>query len=213
MLFYRKGRDSTRLIVFFAGWGCDEHQFEYLHDDCDVLIVYDYSAEPFGFAFSAYKTVDVIGYSAGVFMSAVLRDRIPAVRRAVAVNGNPFLFDERFGLSAQKVRSMREITLDNYMDFRRAYICMPDELERYGKMTFSRAFDSYARELDFLEDLYEREKNTLRPTFDKAIFADGEGLFDLAAQREFFGDKLKILPDSKHHVFFKFSSFADIVDF
>ena len=133
--------------------------------------------------------------------------------RRVAVSGNPYLFDDKLGLSAEKVRLMREITMDNYMDFRRAYIVMPDELDRYGKLSFSRAFDSYERELDFLEDRYKKEKDNIRPRFDKAVFASGERLFELAAQRSFFGDKLKIVPDSKHHLFFKFRSFADLIDF
>lgn len=211
MLHYQKGRDSSKLIVFFAGWGCDEGQFGYLRDESDVLMIYDYDGERLDFDFSRYEAVDVLAYSVGVFMASVLGGGIPNARRFVAVNGNPYLFDAKLGLSAEKVRLMRGITLDNYLDFRRAYICMPDEMERYGKLSFSRPFDSYERELDFLESFYAEKKDALRPRFDKALFADGEGLFDLAAQRAYYGDKLKIVPESKHHVFFRFSSFSDLI--
>ena len=33
---------SADLILFFAGWGCDEHQFVNLKDMDDVVILYVY---------------------------------------------------------------------------------------------------------------------------------------------------------------------------
>lgn len=71
------------LIVFFAGWGCDDNQFVNLHDRKNVLILYDYQNLRLDFDFSAYKNIDVLAYSAGVFVAAVLSDKIPGVKRKV----------------------------------------------------------------------------------------------------------------------------------
>ena len=64
--FYDHG--SKDLIVFFSGWGCDDHQFTNLHDVKDVLILYDYQDLNLDFDFSKYAHIDVIAYSAGVFV-------------------------------------------------------------------------------------------------------------------------------------------------
>ena len=34
--------NSSELILFFTGWGCDEYEFEHLKSNKDVLILYNY---------------------------------------------------------------------------------------------------------------------------------------------------------------------------
>ena len=69
---------SSSLIIFFAGWGCDENQFTNLRDREDVLILYDYRDLDLDFDFSPYRQVDVLAYSAGVLP---LRPWLPACPR------------------------------------------------------------------------------------------------------------------------------------
>src|SRR5574344_582814 len=109
--------NASDLIIFFAGWGCDENQFANLQDKKDVLIVYDYQNLDLEFDFSKYRHIDLIAYSAGVFVASVLQGKIPNLRKKVAVCGNPFLFDEKFGLSSKTIKIFNSITLDNYLAF------------------------------------------------------------------------------------------------
>ena len=202
------------LIVFFAGWGCDDNQFVNLHDRKNVLILYDYQDLRLDFDFSAYKNIDVLAYSAGVFVAAVLSDKIPGVKRKVALCGNPYLFDEKLGLSAATVAALKAITLDNYLEFRRKYmVYSEDEYEKYNELQSLRTIESCQSELESLQKMYQQSADTIRPKFDKAIIAENDLLFNPAAQKEFYQEKLRIIPHARHHVFFKFTSFADILDY
>ncbi len=202
------------LIVFFAGWGCDDNQFVNLHDRKNVLILYDYQNLRLDFDFSAYKNIDVLAYSAGVFVASVLSDKIPGVKRKIALCGNPYLFDEKLGLSAATVAALKAITLDNYLEFRRKYmVYSEDEYEKYNELQSLRTIESCQSELESLQKMYQQSADTIRPKFDKAIIAENDLLFNPAAQKEFYQEMLRIIPHARHHVFFKFTSFADILDY
>ncbi|MFI3242411.1 MAG: DUF452 family protein [Alphaproteobacteria bacterium] len=205
--------NSQKLIVFFAGWGCDENQFANLKDNnFNILIFFDYQDLNFNFDFSAYKDVYVVAYSAGGMISCVLEDKIPNIRKRVAVNSNPFLFDEKLGVPADVLKVFQSITMENYMEFRRQYMVFDEaEFELYNKYGSKRSLESCEGEYLSLLKIYNEYKNIIKPNFDKAIFADNDAIFNLSAQKEFFKDKIKIIPSSKHHLFFRFNSFEDML--
>lgn len=213
MRYFFQNNHARDLILFFAGWGCDENQFTNLHDSQDVLIVYDYQDLTLDFDFSAYAHIDVIAYSAGVFVASLLADKIPHLRRKVALCGNPYLFDETLGLSQKIVQVLQNITLENYLDFRRQYMVFSDEeYVRYNQLQSLRTIESCASELTALQKIYNEKKAQINPTFDMAIAAENDRIFNLSAQQNFYQDKLKIIKNARHHIFFKFAGFADILD-
>lgn len=213
MRYFFQNNNSSDLIVFFSGWGCDQNQFVNLHDRKDVLILYDYQDLTLDFDFSKYKNIYVIAYSAGVFIASILADTLPNVRQKTAVCGNPYLFDEILGISAENIKVFKEITLDNYLDFRRKYMVFGDEeYERYNQLESLRTIESCASELDAIQRLYAEHKAHINPVFDIAIAAENDLIFNLSAQREFYKDKLRVIPNAKHHIFFHFDSFEDMLD-
>ena len=109
MQYFFQNHNSSDLIIFFAGWGCDYNQFENLHDQKDVLILYDYQNLELSFDFNIYKNIDIIAYSAGVFVSCLLFDKIPNIRRKIALCGNPYLFDDVLGINEQKLEILKNI--------------------------------------------------------------------------------------------------------
>lgn len=213
MQYFYQNNHSRDLIVFFSGWGCDQNQFANLHDDKDVLILYDYQDLRLDFDFSKYENIYVIAYSAGVFVASILADKLPKVRQKVALCGNPYLFDEKLGISAENVRVFKGITLDNYLDFRRKYMVVSDEeYERYNKLESLRTIESCEAELASLQKLYAERKKDIDPAFDKAVVAENDLIFNLSAQRDFYKDKLQIIKNAKHHIFFRFNRFEDMLD-
>lgn len=213
MKFFFQNNNSSDLIVFFAGWGCDENQFTNLHDNKDVLILYDYHDLELNFDFNKYRDIFVIAYSAGVFIASIMADKIPNVRKKVAVCGNPYLFDKTLGISPQTVQVFREITLDNYLEFRRQYMVFGDEeYERYNQLQSLRSVESCAYELTCLEKMYDEKKGEINREFDRAIVAENDLIFKLAAQKDFYKNKLKVIPNARHHIFFRFNSFEEILD-
>ena len=212
MQYFFQDNGAKDLIVFFAGWGCDENQFVNLHDVKDVLILYDYQDLNLDFDFKKYANVEVIAYSAGVFVAALMADNIPNIRRKVAVCGNPYLFDEKLGISQATIQVFKDINLDNYLDFRRQYMTFDnEEYEKYNQLQSLRTVESCADELAALQKLYALKKAQINPQFDKAIVAENDLIFKLEAQREFYQDKLKVVPQARHHIFFRFNSFEDIL--
>ena len=214
MQYFYQNNNSQHLIVFFAGWGCDYNQFANLQDRKDVLILYDYQNMNLDFDFSKYENIYVIAYSAGVFIASIFADTIPNVRQKVALCGNPYLFDEKLGISQENIRVFKNITLDNYLEFRRKYMVFNDEeYEKYNKLESLRTIESCENELAALQKLYNEQKSKINPLFDKAIAAENDLIFDLSAQKDFYKEKLRVIPNAKHHIFFRFNSFEDIIVF
>ena len=88
-----------------------------------------------------------------------------------------------------------------------------DEYEKYNELQSLRTIESCQSELESLQKMYQQYADAIRPGFDKAIIAENDLLFNPAAQKEFYQEKLRIIPHARHHVFFKFTSFADILDY
>lgn len=204
---------KKRLILFFAGWGCDAHQFANLIDThYDVLICYDYNDLSFDFDFTPYTDIYVVGYSAGVMIASILMPKIPNVRKTIAINGNPYLFDAQKGIPKDVLDVFQSITLDNYMDFRRQYMVMDErEFAQYNALESQRSLESCAAEYIALENIYNTHKSHLHTDFDCAIFSDTDTIFDLKTQKDFYKSKIHIIPNTKHHLFFKFNSFEEII--
>ena len=212
MQYFYQDNHSNDLIVFFSGWGCDYNQFMNLHDNKDVLILYNYQDLNLDFDFSVYANIYVIAYSAGVFVASILASKLPNVRQKVALCGNPYLFDEKFGISKENIKVFKEITLDNYLDFRRKYMVFSDEeYEKYNKLESLRTIESCENELKALEEIYKKKQSEINPFFDKAIVAENDLIFNLQAQIDFYKDKLRIIRNAKHHIFFRFNSFEELI--
>ena len=214
MQSFFKNNHSQNLILFFSGWGCDENQFANLHDtDDDILILFDYQDLNLEFDFTLYKTIDLIAYSAGVFVASILQKSFPPLRQKIAINGNPYLFDEKFGLSSQTINIFKSITLDNYLDFRRRYMVNSQEkYEKYNELQSLRSLESCQQELEALQKFYILYQKEILSDFDRAFMADHDPFFAFQAQQEFYGDKLRLISEAKHHVFFRFNSFRDILN-
>ncbi|MBR1600529.1 MAG: DUF452 family protein [Alphaproteobacteria bacterium] len=213
MRYFFQNNNSQDLIVFFSGWGCDENQFTNLHDNKNVLILYDYQNLVLDFDFSRYANIYVIAYSAGVFVASITVDAIPNLRQKTAICGNPYLFDEILGLSAQIISVFKNITLDNYLDFRKKYMVYSEnEYERYNQLQSLRTLESCNDELEALQKMYEQKKTQINPQFDKAIVAENDLIFNIQAQVDFYKDKLSIIKNARHHIFFHFESFEDILN-
>ena len=205
---------ASNLIVFFAGWGCDENQFVNLKDTKnDVLVLFDYQDLELKFDFAKYNKISLIAYSAGVFVASIMGDKLPKFEKKIAVCGNPYLFDEKWGLSKKTVEMFEAINLDNYLDFRREYMVETDEeYEKYNRLQSLRSIESCQEELEKLKYFYEKNKHKIRPEFDLALLAQNDRLFNLEAQLEFYKDKAKLIPKTRHHVFFKFKSFGEMLE-
>lgn len=206
--------NSKELIIFLSGWGCDDIQFKNMESSKDVLICWDYSNLEFEFNFSDYNYTKyyLIAYSAGVFTAGLLQEKFPPLSKKIAINGNPLLLDEYFGIPQNIRQVFKDLNLDNYMDFRKNYLVYDDEeLEYFNKNASQRTFESCLEEITALEKFASNTNKIME--FDCAILSDNDKIFTPTHQMEYFKEKYKLLKNSAHNVFSYFKNFDDILDF
>lgn len=203
--------NTSHLIVYLSGWGCDDVQFKNMTSSKNVLICWDYTNLDFEFDFSKYENIYLIAYSAGVFIAGLIKDKLPKFNYKVTVNGNPLIFDEYFGAASVK-KVLGNINSSNYMDFRRNYLVVNEEqLEIFNASAPERTFESCDEEFNKLVEYSSKKYGIM--DFDKAILSDRDRIFNLEHQKEYYKDKYVILKGYGHDVFSYFKSYDEILNF
>lgn len=204
--------NSNELIIFLSGWGCDDIQFKNMESSKDVLICWDYTDLDFKFDFTGYEKYYLIAYSAGVFISGLIEAKLPKTEIKIAINGNPLLTDDYFGIPQNIRQIFKDLNINNYMDFRKKYLVKTDkELEYFNQNASQRSFESCKKEIEKLEEYALNNKKI--PNFDYAILSDCDKIFNPSHQREYFKEKYKSLKNTAHNVFCYFRNFDDILNF
>ena len=93
--------NQKHLLLFFAGWGMDEHPFlQYAPQDSDFMICYDYRTLDFDTSpLTGYTVIDVVAWSMGVWAASQVLSKVSLpIRRRIAINGTPFPIDEKRGI-------------------------------------------------------------------------------------------------------------------
>ena len=202
--------NSDKLLLFFAGWGCDEAEFEHLKAESDVLILYDYSDLTLDFDFSKYKKYDLLAFSAGVFIASIFNFGFTFDRK-IAVSGNPYLFDEHLGLTEKIQDILYNVTEENADEFAKNYLVKTDyEYEHFHPS--KRTIDSCRMELDCLKKIYQAHKQDIKDIFDKAIFGEEDLIFNPTVQKEYYEDRLQIVKNTRHNPFFKVETYEQILN-
>ena len=201
---------SDELILFFTGWGCDEHEFEHLKTHSDVLLLYNYLDLDLDFDFSKYKEINLLAFSAGVFAASVINFDFK-INKKIALSGNPYLFDEELGLSKESQNILCNITEDNADDFARNFLIKTDE--EYTKFHNSnRTLISCQREFEALKELYKNNKQNIKNIFDIALIGADDPFFKPTKQAEYYKNKLKIIKNARHNMFFRTDNYCDIIN-
>ena len=208
---YFKSKNSDRLLLFFAGWACDEYEFEHLETDSDLLIVYDYSDFTLNFDFLKYKEINLIAFSAGVFAASIY-DFNFKINTKIAMNGNPFIFDEHFGLSKDIQKLLYNQNEETADEFARNYLLKTDE--EYKNFHHSRrTVKSCREEFENLKKLYKENKDKITNIYDYAIVGKDDEIFKAEAQKEFYKDKVRVIDNARHNLFFRIEKYEDIMKF
>lgn len=208
---YLKDNNSGKLLIFFTGWGCDESEFGHIKSDSDVLILYDYLNLDFNFDFSKYKEVNLIAFSAGTFVASLF-DFDFEINKNIAISGNPYLFDEKLGLSENIQNVLRNITEENAEEFAKNYLVKTEEEFRNFHPS-KRTLESCRAEFEALKRLYDDNKNKIRDIYNYALFGSDDIIFNLSSQREFYGPRLRIVENSRHNMFFRIENYNQFFNY
>ena len=209
MRHYLINNNSENLLIFFTGWGCDEYEFAHLTADSDLLLLFDYQDLNLDFDFSKYKKYSLIAFSAGVFVATVFNFDFK-IDKKIAVDGNPFLFDEKLGLSKDMQYLLYTITEKTADDFAKNYLVKPDEFQIFHHS--KRSLESCRFEFDSLRQLYNDNKQSINDFYDYAIIGDDDLIFNVSVQKEYFGDRLVVLKNARHNPFFRIKKYEQILN-
>ena len=207
---YLIDKKSDNLLLFFTGWGCDEYEFEHLKTNSDVLILYNYSDLNFDFDFSKYKNINLIAFSAGVFIASIT-DYDFKINKKIAISGNPYIFDEKFGLSKNIQDVLCGITEKTADDFARNYL-VKTETEYKNFHHSNRTLESCREEFNSLKKLYQTYSKKIRNIYDAALIGSDDKIFSISAQKEFYGKKLHIIENARHSLFFRINNYEQILN-
>ncbi len=202
---------SDNLLLFFAGWGCDEYEFEHLTSESDVLILYDYTDLELNFDFSKYKEINLIAFSAGVFIASVFNFDFK-VNKKIAIDGNPYLFDEHFGLSKSIQDALYNVTEENAEDFAKNYLVKTEE-EYKNFHPARRTLESCRFEFECLKQIYRSQKQSIKDIYDYALVGKDDPIFNVEAQKEIYGNRLFVIENARHNLFFRIKSYEDLFRF
>ena len=175
-----------RLLLFFAGWGMDEHPFlQYAPQDSDLMICYDYRTLDFDTSLlTGYAVIDVVAWSMGVWVaSQVLSNVSLPIRRRIAINGTPFLIDEKRGIPPAifmgTLKGLNEVTLRK---FQRRMCTDGNAFTRFQLTSPQRGIEELKEELVAVAGQY-RTLPAGTFTWEQAIIGENDRIFPPANQR------------------------------
>ncbi len=202
---------SDHLLIFFTWWWCDDNQFINHYYSWDLLLCRDYSNLDFDWDFSQYKDINLLAYSAWVFVASLLKDILPNINNKIAINWNPMMFDDYFGIDKKWLNLMKNLSESNCMDFIKSFLLFDDaDFENFITTPSLRSFDSSKNEAACLENFSKKRYTPM--IFDKVLLSDNDNLFYPHTQQEYFKD-YKIIRDAAHHTpFLKYRSLDNLIN-
>jgi biotin synthesis protein BioG len=214
------------LILFFNGWGMDQHIVQHLQADGeqDVLMLYDYrdlsldASVPA--AMDAYDDISVIAWSMGVWAYERIYTQLrPTIRRAIAINGSGRPVHKKYGIDP----SIYQATIDHFSEqgkqkfFKRMCISR-DSFEQFQACRPQRTLTEQQAELVAIQQQstmqHSGAQEALVPYFDRALISRQDRIIPGESQRHYWEGTTKYTYiDAPHFPFFLWKSWNAILDY
>jgi len=200
---FKGNKNSAGLLLFFAGWGMDERPFvEYLPDDRDCAVCYDYRSLDFDYSLtSGYSGgIRVVAWSMGVWAAAhVLRDNPFPVAGSAAVNGTTCPVDDEKGIAGRIFRG----TLDGLNDqtllkFRRRMCGSQEALNRFLAKAPGRTTEDLREELRCIGEM---SRETVHASFrwDRVYIGTRDKIFLPTNQQKAWEGENVCMIEAEHY--------------
>ena len=177
---------TPRLLLFFAGWGMDEHPF--LQDappDSDFMICYDYRTLDFDTSpLAGYTVIDVVAWSMGVWAASQVLSKVSLpIRRRIAINGSPFPIDEKRGIPpAIFMGTLEGLNEASLRKFQRRMCADGNVFARFQLTAPERSIEELKEELAAVAEQY-RMLPTETFAWEQAIIGESDRIFPPTNQR------------------------------
>ena len=207
-------KNNNKLIIFFAGWSFDEKPFEFLDAfDYDVLIIFDYSKLNLD-NIPKYQEYYLISWSMGVFVSYILKDKLPKFTKALAINGTPLPVDDNFGIPTKPfILTLKHAKQGLEGKFYKNIFENEKEYEKYCNSPVKRTISNRVEELQELYNTIKSTQINYSQFFDTAILSKNDKIIPFKNQLNFWENNTReiIAIENGHFPFYNFNSWDEIL--
>lgn len=213
-------KNNPKLLLFFSGWGMDEHPFLRIDSQVyDVFMFYDYSIisnfdnKEIEDIINKYRSVDLIGWSMGVWAASyLLKNYKHKFENAIALNGTLFPIDDNYGIPDK----IYQLTIDNFSDTGRKLfnkrMCVKSEIfNEFENTKPQRSIEELKQELIVLKEsiLNNQIDNNI---YNKALISKNDKIIPFENQMRFWDGKIccNIL-EGPHFMFYNWKKWEDII--
>lgn len=196
------GEADRSLLLFFSGWGMDEHPFtEYLPVDRDCMVCYDYRSLAFDDSLPAlYGRIRVVAWSMGVWAaSRILSGRRLPVTESIAVNGTPWPVDDERGIARAIFRgTLAGLNENTLQKFRRRMCGSKEALRHFMEHAPLRTVEDLREELEQIGKL-SSGSDPSSFEWDKVYIGLYDKIFLPASQRKAWEGKNTVMAECEHY--------------
>lgn len=197
-----KKNGTDNLTIFFAGWGMDASDFDFLNpNESDLLICSDYREMSFDAAIlKPYQNIRLVAYSLGVWAAAyTFCDLEIDFSEKVAINGTPFPADDERGIPVAIFRGTEAgLNERNLQKFFRRMCGTKENFDRFISKTGSK---NCVELKEALQNIYRlsAEKNVASFCWNRAIISLNDAILPAENQRKAWcGGVETVLLDAPH---------------
>ncbi|MDE7452693.1 MAG: DUF452 family protein [Paramuribaculum sp.] len=188
---------SSRLIIFFAGWGMDDTPFRNMrYPGYDVAVVWNYSESGFTSDFwRGYSEICILAWSYGVYYAGRFIENHPElpVTARVAVNGTLYPVDKEKGIPAQIFNvTLSALSQQNVKKFYRRMCGSSVAYESFMDNSPGRSVESLAAELTAIGDDFSIY-GAPQCRWDKAYISANDRIFPPESQFAAWNDMADII--------------------
>ncbi len=183
---FLKKEGNSGLLLFFAGWGADEHLFTApVLDGYDCMLCYDYRALDFDSSLlDGYASVRLLAWSMGVWVAQHVASCLKLnYDRKVAVNGTSYPIDDKKGIPyAVFMGTLEGISVPTLYKFRRRMCGSAKELQEFTARMPQRALEELRDELAALQRFVAESDAGDASFWDEAIAGKNDFIFPFENQ-------------------------------
>ena len=209
---------SNQLIVFFNGWGCDEHQFMHLSStQFDVLMLSDYRDLSLDDVLiekiKEYEGVSIAAWSYGVWIAQYVWEKYQLPKQfAIAINGTTKPVHNQFGIAETIVLgTLENLSVRNLMKFQRRMVGGNEAWKKFEADKPQREFEEQKEELAALIQHFRQEVSA-DDFYEKAMIGSNDLIFTATNQHLFWKDKAEIFEvEAPHFCFYNFTCWDDLL--
>ena len=222
--YWLENKNRNKLILFFAGWGQEEIPFRNIESkEYDVLMFYAYNSNSEVFDFNQlkhqYDDIQLISWSFGVWVAShKLSNSTIKINKSIAINGTLKPVDDEFGIPKKIYQLTHEKFSEKVASAFYKKMCLgSSSAKQYLKTTPQREMDDLKDELIYLEDYYNKNKETGELSYDVAFISENDLIFPTKNQTNFWNNqtktRIKFNNEASHFVFYEWESWDTLLNF